>query len=207
MAELLKIITEGESETVEFKTSFSKDVIETTVAFANTRGGTVLIGISDEREVVGVTCSRESLQIWANEIKQNSSPAVIPSIKAVSLNNKTVVRIQIDEFPVKPVAFKDRYYKRVANSNHRMTLTEITNVHLQSWQFSWDAYPDEVRHEYGVSLIVSKPKGDYDAVVLAVSHEEFKRMSEADLKEFCGNPHVIYDIKNVLPRDLVDARL
>jgi len=39
---LSKIIAGGESETVEFKTSFGQDVIETAVALANTRGGKVV---------------------------------------------------------------------------------------------------------------------------------------------------------------------
>ena len=143
MKQIADIIKQGESETVEFKTSFGKDVIETAVAFANTRGGTILIGISDDGDIVGTTCGVESLQVWANEIKQNTSPSIIPTIEPVRFKNKTVVCIRVGEFPVKPVAFKDRYYRRVANSNHRMTLTEMANMHLQSLQLSWDAYPDE----------------------------------------------------------------
>ena len=38
----------GESQTLEFKTTFNRDVIETLVAFANTQGGTVLIGVADD---------------------------------------------------------------------------------------------------------------------------------------------------------------
>lgn len=45
--EIEKLISEGESETLEFKPSFNRDIIETTVAFANTRGGRILIGVSD----------------------------------------------------------------------------------------------------------------------------------------------------------------
>ncbi len=43
--ELQYIIEQGENETVEFKQLFSKTVIETLVAFSNTRGGKVLIGV------------------------------------------------------------------------------------------------------------------------------------------------------------------
>ena len=130
------MIAQGESGSLEFKKSFGKDVVETVVAFANTQGGTVLLGVSDGGSVLGCSCGDESPQVWVNEIKQNTSPSIIPSIEPVRLKNKTVVAIHVDEFPVKPVAFRDRYYKRVANSNHRMSLTEIANMHLQSLQLS-----------------------------------------------------------------------
>ena len=45
--ELLKIIQKGESKTIEFKEDFDKETIETASAFANTRGGTILIGIQN----------------------------------------------------------------------------------------------------------------------------------------------------------------
>ncbi len=138
MKNVLESIAGGESETVEFKRSFGKDVIESLSAFANTNGGCVFIGIFNEK-IVGVSCGDESLQNWANEIKQNTSPSIIPTIETFSHQGKTVVRICVDEFPVKPVAFKDRYYKRVVNSNHRMTLTETSSMHLQSTGQSMDA--------------------------------------------------------------------
>ena len=70
--------------------------------------------------------------------------------------------------------------------------------------------PAEVRHEYGLTVSGqwSEVKGQkYDAVVLAVAHDEFKEMNKAELKALGSDPCVVYDIKNVLPRDLVDARL
>ncbi|MBI5756856.1 MAG: ATP-binding protein [Nitrospirae bacterium] len=50
----IKTIPSGESETVEFKTSFDREVIETLVAFANTKGGKVFVGISDNGKAAGV---------------------------------------------------------------------------------------------------------------------------------------------------------
>lgn len=48
------IISKGEDERTEFKTSFNKEVIESLVAFANKNGGSVYIGISKNNTVVGV---------------------------------------------------------------------------------------------------------------------------------------------------------
>ena len=138
-----QIILQGESDVVEFKLTFGKAVVESLCAFANHRGGMVLIGVANDGKILGVSCSDETMQTWVNEIKQNTVPSIIPDIEMVSVAGKTVVIVRVSEFPVKPVAFRDRYFKRVANSNHRLSLTEIANVHMQSLQLSWDAYPDE----------------------------------------------------------------
>ena len=65
---------------------------------------------------------------------------------------------------------------------------------------------DEVKEEYGIELI--KEKADlatYDAIVAAVSHREFE---ELDLGKFSKDGATfIYDIKEALPKDKVDARL
>lgn len=67
------------------------------------------------------------------------------------------------------------------------------------------ADPKEVMHEYGWESLrdLSDLKG-FDAVILAVSHNEFKNL---DLEVLCQQNKVIYDVKGVLPRGLADARL
>ena len=65
------------------------------------------------------------------------------------------------------------------------------------------ANPDEVKHEYGIDLI-EKPDKEYDAVVLAVAHDEFKQL---DIKAMGNGSVVIYDIKGLLDKSLVDERL
>jgi ATP-dependent DNA helicase RecG len=129
-----------ESQTVELKTSFSDEVIISLVAFANTNGGSVYIGVKDTGEVQGVELGKETIQNWLNEIKVKTQPAIIPTIEELKQDNKVVVRIRVQEFPVKPISFKGRYYKRVNNSNHQLSPMEITDLNLQSLQLSWDAY-------------------------------------------------------------------
>jgi ATP-dependent DNA helicase RecG len=58
-AELLERIAAGESQTLEFKASFDKACIATLVAFANTQGGTVLVGVSDSGAVRGTTVGKD----------------------------------------------------------------------------------------------------------------------------------------------------
>ena len=63
----------------------------------------------------------------------------------------------------------------------------------------------QVDHEYGVVCLNGKAKGKkYDAVLLAVAHDEFKNM---DLTGLCNEKSVVYDIKSMLPLESIDARL
>jgi len=55
MSSIIDIINFGESQTVEFKTSFQKELITSVVAFANTRGGKILVGVSDDGTIILMT--------------------------------------------------------------------------------------------------------------------------------------------------------
>ncbi|MCI0697641.1 helix-turn-helix domain-containing protein [candidate division KSB1 bacterium] len=136
-----KLIAGGESETVELKASFDKEALESAGAFANTRGGIILIGVSDAKQVLGLQIGKETLKDWANQISQNSDPRIIPEIDNIEIDGRHIVMIQIKEFPIKPVSLKGRYYRRVSNSNRVMSMPEIAQMHLDSAGSSWDKLP------------------------------------------------------------------
>ncbi len=66
--EIKNLIAKGEGLQLEFKQTFNIESIETLVAFANTIGGKVIIGVSDTGTISGVSINSESLQNWLNEI-------------------------------------------------------------------------------------------------------------------------------------------
>ncbi len=134
------LLKSGESENVEFKTSFGREVVESLVAFANTCGGTVLVGVTDNAALCGITIGKESLNQWLGQIKSTTSPSIIPEIKAYSQAGLSIVAIHVSEYPVKPVSTRGRYFKRVANTNQQLSLTEINDFYMQSLQTSWDAH-------------------------------------------------------------------
>jgi ATP-dependent DNA helicase RecG len=74
----------GETQHIEFKSGFNEDVIETLTAFANTKGGRVLVGVKNDGEPVkNFTVGEESLQQWLNEIKTKTQPAIIPNAEVI----------------------------------------------------------------------------------------------------------------------------
>mgnify|MGYP000281496268 CR=1 FL=1 len=79
---------------------------------------------------------------------------------------------------------------------------------LQSYHFNVDVYDpwasdEEVKQIYGIDLL-SKLDKKYNAVVLTVSHEEFKTL---DMQEVLMEEGVVYDVKSFFNKELVDARL
>ncbi|WHZ20191.1 MAG: UDP-N-acetyl-D-glucosamine 6-dehydrogenase [Rhodanobacteraceae bacterium] len=67
--------------------------------------------------------------------------------------------------------------------------------------------PAEARHEYGIDLNPDLRPGTYDAIVLAVAHRQFTDMGAAALRGLGKPVCVLFDVKNVLPREAVDDRL
>lgn len=90
--------------------------------------------------------------------------------------------------------------------------TKVVEIYDELEQFGldvdlWDPWANqvEVKHKYSIDLIPELMDGEiYDVVLLAVAHNEFLRL---DFKKFTNDTTVIFDVKAVLNRDIVDARL
>ncbi|MFY9269113.1 MAG: Vi polysaccharide biosynthesis UDP-N-acetylglucosamine C-6 dehydrogenase TviB [Candidatus Manganitrophaceae bacterium] len=67
--------------------------------------------------------------------------------------------------------------------------------------------PGEVEHEYGLKLEETLNEHRYDAIVLAVSHHQFKAWTMADLNRYGKERRVVYDVKHLWDRSWVDGRL
>jgi len=63
--------------------------------------------------------------------------------------------------------------------------------------------PKEVKHEYGIDVVVDPPVGPFAAVILAVAHKEFLSL---DIRSFAPNG-IVYDVKGILPKEIIDSRL
>lgn len=81
---------------------------------------------------------------------------------------------------------------------------------LKTYQVNIDVYDPwadaaEVKHEYGINMLESLPVDQvYDTVILAVAHKEFNYPM---VKKLCGESCVLFDVKGLLDKNLVDARL
>ena len=66
------------------------------------------------------------------------------------------------------------------------------------------ANPEVAKHEYGIDIMSQLPNVTFDAVVLAVAHDEFKGL---DVSPLLKERHIVFDVKGILDKQLVDGRL
>lgn len=92
--------------------------------------------------------------------------------------------------------------------------TKVVDIinELQSYGVNVDVYDpwcseEEAFTEYGMKLTGKLEKNSYDAIVLAVSHSEFKAMGAEEIHALGKDSHILYDLKYVLDKDEVDIRL
>jgi UDP-N-acetyl-D-galactosamine dehydrogenase len=67
--------------------------------------------------------------------------------------------------------------------------------------------PDETMREHSIEVIKKPQNNKYDAIVLTVAHDVFKKMKINKIKEFGKNNHVLYDVKYIFKPSQTDGRL
>jgi len=123
--------------------------------------------------------------------------------QAVKCMNLKGIKVKDSKILVLGITFKencpDIRNTKVVDIYH--TLSEYTpNITIYD---PW-ANKEAVKHEYGIDIVNELPDEKFDAAILAVAHKEFDNF---DFANVLNDEHIIYDVKGILPRDIVDGRL
>ena len=144
-------------------------------------------------------------RVMSNARRLNDGMGAYVANQTVKLMNKKGVIVKDADILILGVTFKencpDIRNTKVVDIYH--TLLEYTsNITIYD---PW-ANPDMVMCEYGVEIrnTFTQSPNSFDAVILAVAHNEFLEM---DVRSLAKPGGVIYDVKGILPRDVVDGRL
>lgn len=106
---LIEEILKGESEKIKFKENAKTNTyIKTVVAFANGNGGKIVFGVKDNKEIVGVENEFEVMDGIINAISDNCYPMIVPDISLHTLENKTVILVEIEGGKKKPYYLKSK---------------------------------------------------------------------------------------------------
>lgn len=134
----------------------------------------------------------------------NDSVSEFIASKVVKMMIKKGITVKNADALILGITFKENC-PDVRNTKVVDVCRELTEYGLKVDIYDPWADREEVKHEYNVDVLTELEENKkYDAIILAVSHEEFLTM---DLNILKKNPSVVYDIKACLDRNLVDARL
>jgi len=86
-------------------------------------------------------------------------------------------------------------------------INELNDYGLDVAVYDPWASKDEATREYGVQMTEALEEHCYDGIILAVAHREFVAMTLEDIRCLCKPEHIIFDVKNILPPNLVDGSL
>jgi len=132
-----------ESQTLEFKKTLAemREIVETVCAFANTKGGRILIGVDDSGRVLGVELGKRSIEEIALEIARNTDPRIFPEVTVQEVEGKKVVVISVSERVDKPVFAFGAAYKRVGKVNLKMDREEIAECLKRAQGLRYESTP------------------------------------------------------------------
>ena len=104
------------------------------------------------------------------------------------------------------LAFKENC-PDVRNTRVVDILASLSEYHADIDVFDPWVNADEAEHEYGIRPISDAQLDTYDAIIIAVAHDQFKALGAAGIRAFGKKASIIFDVKHILPRDAVDGRL
>jgi ATP-dependent DNA helicase RecG len=145
--DIIKLIKIKESQTLEFKrdTSALESILKAVIAFANTAGGVILIGVEDDGTITGLSDTQKSQEQLANAIAHRIKPQIIPDISVVEVKKKSVLVLQIEHIPA-PYYLENKglekgTYIRLGNSNRLAGKEMIAEMKRASHHPFFDASP------------------------------------------------------------------
>lgn len=114
------LIREGEGLSAEFKERYTPRIDEDIVAFANAKGGTVLLGVRDDGTVAGERLTND-LKARINSLARNCKPTVSVELAQVG----EVVAVVVTEGTEKPYSCGSGYYRRLDGNTQKMSHDEL----------------------------------------------------------------------------------
>lgn len=146
-AEIKKLLKQPEGRTLEFKRDLSSltPVLRTLVAFANTAGGTMVIGVEDDKAVRGLEDGKGDEERLANAVSEGISPTLLPDIEIVRIGSKELLVVKVARWPgpffVRREGDAKGVYVRLGSSNRRADTAVREELERASQRLAFDELP------------------------------------------------------------------
>ena len=130
------LIAGGESYSVEFKAAVSADLAREMVAFANARGGKLLVGVHDDGSIAASPCSN-SVKSKVQDIARNCEPPLRVHLSQVD----GVLVVDVPEGRDKPYQCRSGFYTRIGPNAQKLKRDEIVRMIQHSGYIRWEEQP------------------------------------------------------------------
>jgi ATP-dependent DNA helicase RecG len=186
---LKKLIQQGENKRVEFKEQLPKNesIVKTIIAFSNTSGGKLIIGVNDNREIVGIDDEHifELQDKITSLIFDSCYPNILPEIYTLNLDGKLLLVIEVFRGNLLPYYLKKEgknngTYIRVGATNRKAVFENIIELERQRRNISFD---EEENFEY--------PLDTFD---LDIIFKEFEKIAKRCDREKLTNMKLIKEL-------------
>ena len=135
-----------ENVDVEYKRMYVQELRKDIIAFANTEGGTLYIGIADDGSVIGVEDSDETMLRLAGSLKDSIAPDIMPfvQIRAIEKENKTIITVDVATGSAKPYYLREKglkpqgVYVRRGTSSQPLSEDGIRDMIVESYGKSYE---------------------------------------------------------------------
>lgn len=129
-----------ETQNIEFKPNWRDEYLKVLAAFANTDGGTLIVGVDDNHNPIGVRNAKKLLEDIPNKVKDRLG--IIPSVEIKKEKGKEVIYIAVNPSSV-PISFNGRYFVRSGSTNLELSGKELSNFLMKKSGKTWDELPEE----------------------------------------------------------------
>lgn len=130
------LLARGKGPALEFKRSFTKDLGRVLCAFANSGGGTLLIGVSGRGRIIGVE-DHNRARSRIRSIARSADPPIDVDINSID----TVLQVSVPAQHRKPYSVRGRFFKRDGPTNRWMSRTEIEDLFHAAGRLHFDRTP------------------------------------------------------------------
>ena len=135
--EIQEIVEQGEGYFVEFKERIGAGLDREMVAFANSSGGKIIIGITDDGRVIGCPLDN-SIRSRIQDIANNCDPRISIRIETTKYEKKSLLLILVAESLDKPVGCSKGFFLREGPNSQKLTRNEILSLAARTGKFKFD---------------------------------------------------------------------
>ena len=135
--ELEFILQEGEGLKIEFKEAFDKSLAKEICAFANSKGGRIFIGISDDGKIKGIKITN-GLRSQIQDIARKCDPPLNVKLSFVVFEEKKIMVIDVSEGKDKPYKCSGGFYLRQGANSQKLNVSEIREFFNQEGKILFD---------------------------------------------------------------------